>query len=114
MNKKMYVFANFWPVWKNVYTETHMKDARIPKDILNMTFEESEKLDYRAVCKRCFTYVKNNCQEEILPEMVDYLKGYRRVVLEEFHNSLLEFPTIYLFPIRILAFIADKIRRVME
>lgn len=41
MNKKLYVFANFWPVWKNVYYETHMKDERIPKETLEMTIEES-------------------------------------------------------------------------
>lgn len=46
--------------------------------------------------------------------MVDYLKGYRRVVLEEFYNTLIELPTIYLYPIRVLAFIFKLIRQVME
>ena len=74
-----------------------------------MNLEESEKLDYKAVCKRCFMYLKTNCKEEILPELVDYLKGYRVVILEEFTMSLIKLPSLYLYPIGVLDFLIEKI-----
>ena len=49
-----------------------------------MTAEEADKQDYRNVCKRCFEYTKKNYAEFILPELVDYYKGERIVILEEF------------------------------
>jgi hypothetical protein len=37
-----------------------------------MTIEEHEKLDYRAICKRCFIYLKKNVEEDVIPELLDY------------------------------------------
>lgn len=71
-----------------------------------MTMDEVESQDYRAACKRCFTYIKNNCKEEILPELVDYLKGYRIVVLEEFLLSLIKLPSVYIYPVYLLEYIS--------
>ncbi len=72
LNKKMYIFSNFWPVWKNIYTDQHLKNDKIPEAEKLMTSEESEKLDYRGSCKRCFIYEKKNVEEEIIPELLDY------------------------------------------
>jgi hypothetical protein len=36
----MSVFASFWPVWKNIYSEQHLKDDKIPKEVKDMTEEE--------------------------------------------------------------------------
>ena len=56
----MFVFANFWPVWKNIYTDYHLKSSTIPADVKKMSSEEENKKDYRAVCKKCFIYLKKN------------------------------------------------------
>ena len=39
-NRKMSVFADFWPVWKNIYGEQHKKNPKIPKEVSDMTEEE--------------------------------------------------------------------------
>ena len=53
-NRKMSVFASFWPVWKNIYSEQHLKDGKIPKEVKDMTEEEQRHQDYRGACKRCY------------------------------------------------------------
>jgi hypothetical protein len=39
-NRKMSIFADFWPVWKNIYGEQHKKNPKIPKEVSDMTEEE--------------------------------------------------------------------------
>ena len=75
-----------------------------------MTNDEAEKQDYRNVSKRCFIYTKNNFEEDILPELVDYYKGERTVILEEFIKSLSRLPSIYAIPIKVLEICASFIR----
>jgi len=36
----MAVFANFWPVWKNIYFDYHLKNPKIPEEVKKMTAEE--------------------------------------------------------------------------
>ena len=38
--KQMAVFVNFWPVWKNIYYEQHLKNARLPGFEKTMTDDE--------------------------------------------------------------------------
>lgn len=60
-----------------------------------MNNREVSNQDYRGVCQRCFLYLKNNVKEEIHPELIDYLKGSKVVILEEFLISLIRLPEVY-------------------
>ena len=60
-----------------------------------MNIMERETNDYRSVCKRCFVYVKENIGEKIPEELVDYTKGAKLIILEEFIKSLSRLPEVY-------------------
>lgn len=75
-NKKMLLFSNFWPVWKNIYCDFHLPNTAIPADTKSLTEEEQENRDYRAACKRCYLYVKDNTEEVIPDHLLDYKRGF--------------------------------------
>ena len=108
-SKKLYVFANFWPVWKNIYYDQHLKNEKIPQSVKALNNDEYSNQDFRPACKRCFIYVKKNIEEEIPADMVDYFKGYRIVIIEEFLTSLNRLPEIYLVPITALKFLFENL-----
>lgn len=40
-SKKMMVQGHYWPVWKNIYTEQHLKNQKLPKEVKHMNEDES-------------------------------------------------------------------------
>ena len=85
--KKMLVNGHFWPVWKNIHSDQHLKNEKIPDDVKQMQGQDEN--DYRSVCQRCFLYVKRNFADEIPPELIDYTKGSQLIIVEEFLKSLI-------------------------
>ena len=73
----MAVFANFWPVWKNIFTDHHKKNPKLPDSEKEMREEELNSNDYRAACKRCTLYIQKNIdeEEEVPEDLADYYKG---------------------------------------
>lgn len=94
-SKKMYVHANNFAVWKNCYEGYYLKKAEIPEDVKKLTDTEVNHQDYRSACKRCYLYLKTNVKEDIHPELIDYVKGAKIVILEEFLLSLTRLPEAY-------------------
>ena len=79
-----------------------------------MTEEEQDRQDYRGVCKRCFLYAQKAIGEEIPANMIDYYKGFYRIVLEEFLLSLIRLPEVYHIAISGLELMCSKIVRIIE
>lgn len=88
--------GHFWPVWKNIYTDQHLRNCKIPINVKNMQGNEADSNDYREACKRCFLYFKRNFEEEIHPDMVDYVKGSWLIIIEELLRSLENLPKLYI------------------
>lgn len=63
---------------------------------------ETSTQDYRGASKRCYLYAKENIDEEIPAELVDYTKGAKVIILEEFFKTLHSLPDIYFIPIKVL------------
>lgn len=110
----MYINANFWPVWKNTYQDYHKKNNNIPEDVKKLTTEEEEKKNYRSACQRCFIYLKKNVKEEIPEDMIDYMKGARIVIIEEFLFTLSRLPELYHIPFTILEYVFKYTLNVVE
>ena len=64
-----------------------------------MIRDEQKNNDYREACRRCFVYLKRNVEEDVHPELIDYLKGERIIIIEEFALSVIRLPEVYIFPI---------------
>lgn len=101
-NKKAYVLANYFPVWKNVFEEVylndHVKKDKIPIKEIEMTRDEKSDQNFKAACKRGFLYLKEKYGEEIPEEIFDYTMGITFVILDELSNSLSEVPELILHP----------------
>lgn len=106
--KKTLIYSSYWPVWKNIYQEQHRKHPKIAADISQMNNDEQKNNDYRGACKRCFIYLKKNVEEEIPPDLVDYIKGEKVIIIEEFTLSIVRLPEAYIYPIQAIEVISDK------
>jgi hypothetical protein len=106
------VYANHWPVWRNVFHEYHLVKNKelLPEGERQLSHEEEANSDYRAACKRCYIYVKKNQGEELFEtHIADYKKGEAFVILEEFTLSLYELPkTVVGIPIRVIESATSK------
>lgn len=103
---------NYWPVWKNIYSDFHLvRNANVlPVEERALTEDEQTQHDYRAACKRCYLYILKNVHvEEVLePELADYYKGEAFIILEELTLSLLEIPKISEYQLKGADYVFNK------
>jgi hypothetical protein len=115
-SKQTAVFANHWPVWKNVFCELHLirNKHRLPEEERHLQGDE----EYRAACKRCFIYIRSNRSEEddaVEPALADYYKGESFVIIEEFLLSLSELPeAVSSFPYKPIDYVNSKLALTAE
>lgn len=114
----MSVFADFWPVWKNIYCDQHLKNPKIPKEVSDMTEEELRIQDYRGACKRCYIHLQTLIKEEeefLEEDIADYRKGEGMIILEEFFKTLLDIPEAiqHYFIIAPLNFVAEYVAKAL-
>eukprot|EP00826_Nyctotherus_ovalis_P045143 TRINITY_DN4957_c0_g1_i2.p1 TRINITY_DN4957_c0_g1~~TRINITY_DN4957_c0_g1_i2.p1 ORF type:complete len:547 (+),score=49.04 TRINITY_DN4957_c0_g1_i2:99-1739(+) len=94
-------------VWRNLYNSRYTKWAPLPKDLNNP--------DYKHYC------IKGNNTEvdarrgeyKLTEEMRDYLLGPRFIICEELFYSLLKIPHLFMLPVKLLAYLLYRTRKVL-